>query len=1657
MNFRHHSTDTWTVSRINLLWGVLGALLATLSPIRVSAQPAQMAPGQVVFSSPLTETVAQMEARDRLQVMEPETAPRVEDAPRMDLPAKLAAPLRTPVAEAAEVKSGATVEAPQTLSTSFDALSLTDSGFIPPDTMGAVGLHHFVEVINGSVAIYTKVGVRLSRVSLNSFFTAVIGGTTYPRNGSFDPHVIYDRRSGRWLAVALERGAVSGHDNDAILAVSASPDPTGAWNKYLIPVGDPDSGGSAVFSDYDTLGTDENGVYVAVRMFGPSSFAKIAAVPKAQVLAAGTATVSVFTGITDMWATPQPAHNLDPVAAGGPAWFVASSTAGYGDVNYRRLTWSGTTPTLDATAGGLTTPTYGQPVNAPASGSGTPINVGDDRLQMAVIRADSLWTCRSVGTDSAGGDAGPITRTACEWLQLNVADVTPSLVQSGRVFDPATSNPRFYFYPSIMPNGQGHAVMGFSGVAATEFVGAYFTGRLNGEAAGSMGSVTLIKAGAAAYQRLDGSGRNRWGDYSYTSLDPADDMSLWTIQEYASATVNLWGTWVAQALAPPPATPTACSPPSVAVGQANISVAVAGIQVSGSGFFDPGAGFPHRLAAAINGGGVTVNAATCAGPTSLTLDLTVATGATPGARTITVTNPDGQAVTSLSGILTLTVPDIAVEQPAGTDLTDGTGGVDFGTRTLGSSGLLKSFTIRNTGTADLTGLVITTDGVNPGDFTVDTTGTLVTVTPGGSSTFAVTFNPGAVGARSAALHVASNDPDENPFDLALTGTGVAPELDVLGGSPLVSIPDGDPTPATTDGTDFGNQSVSSGTVVRTFTIENLGTADLHVTGISVSGGETADFTVGGLPLPATIVAGGSTTFTVTFDPRAPGVRATTLSLANDDANENPYDFVIQGTGIDYTVTTAGNAIVVTDVSGNDDTLAVSEPSAGSIQFAAAGRTFSVDGGAARSGGSGVLDRTGVTQITVNAGAGADVIDVGAFTGSLPSLTLNGGTGDDAVNFNGDLTFAADASLDVDLQNDDATPGMDVVSLASNANLITSGNGAITVKCSRNVILDSGSSLETVGGGINLEANQQTPPTADGFIGLSVNGRVRTTGQGNIVLAGRSGEDDGVFVQPGGLIESTASGANAGTITITGVSGAVGTTANAAGFSLTSGAIETVDGAVSITGTGANATGSDNVGVLIADFISPGAAHIRATGLGNITIDGTALAGIAQGIRINGVQPTAISTASGTLTLTGTGVNADGIGISGASSLSSRSGDLGFRADRIEIGGGTVSAGAGTVTFRPKTAGTPIDLGTETSGQLSLTDTELDLITCGTLVIGDATSGPITLSAAISPANAAAVRLVSSMGIGNTYSAGPVMTVASLTTSGNLAPGASPGRFTLDGNLNLADHSAFTVEIGGTIPGTEYDQVRATGDVNIGANVTLTARSYPAVGGYTPAAGSTFTILSRAGGSGTFAGLPEAATVTVNGVALKISYVGGAGNDVTLFAPPPTAATLAYFRATTTGPGQVRLSWGTLVEVRTLGFHVDRATPAGGWQPVTTGILPALGSDQRPHTYALPDESAPDAAGLRYRLVEVDLSGRDEVVAEAVVTPAVTAQVSRGREGFTVAFRGQPGASVAVESAAAVTGPWTRQSTVQLDGQGAGSLTQGIGGGEPARYYRWAQE
>ena len=133
----------------------------------------------------------------------------------------------------------------------------------------------------------------------------------------------------------------------------------------------------------------------------------------------------------------------------------------------------------------------------------------------------------------------------------------------------------------------------------------------------------------------------------------------------------------------------------------------------------------------------------------------------------------------------------------------------------------------------------------------------------------------------------------------------APEMDLSGKSNLAIA-----TGAAADaakGTAFGTTAAGS-VLSQIFTITNSGTAALNVGAAQLSGTAAAQFQVN--VQPATSVAAGRTaTFTLAYKPTAAGNHAATVTIPNNDANENPYIIQISGSatavsGDDYGNTTA---------------------------------------------------------------------------------------------------------------------------------------------------------------------------------------------------------------------------------------------------------------------------------------------------------------------------------------------------------------------------------------------------------------------------------------------------------------------------------------------------------------------------------------------------------------------------------------------------------------------------------------------------------------------------------------------------------------------------------------------------------------------------------
>ena len=231
--------------------------------------------------------------------------------------------------------------------------------------------------------------------------------------------------------------------------------------------------------------------------------------------------------------------------------------------------------------------------------------------------------------------------------------------------------------------------------------------------------------------------------------------------------------------------------------------------------------------------------------------------------------------------------EISVEHPALNPLADGATTVDFGGAALGGEPAARTFVMRNVGPLPLTITGITGDGTDVASFAFPSLAGIA-IPPAGSLTFTVQFSAASAGPKTAAIHIASDDSDENPFDISLTGTGIAaPEI-------KVEQPSGTDR-ADGSGTIAFGDAVLGTPVVRTLTIRNTGGVTLNLGTISIDGTNGGDFSAGS-PASATVAPGGSTTLDVTFNASSHGARSAFLRIASNDLNENPFDLMLTGIG-----------------------------------------------------------------------------------------------------------------------------------------------------------------------------------------------------------------------------------------------------------------------------------------------------------------------------------------------------------------------------------------------------------------------------------------------------------------------------------------------------------------------------------------------------------------------------------------------------------------------------------------------------------------------------------------------------------------------------------------------------------------------------------------
>ncbi len=422
----------------------------------------------------------------------------------------------------------------------------------PPDPQGAAGPEYLLAMTNTGFVAQRKDGSVAASWTPAEFWAPASQGDSL-----FDPRVMFDGLSGRWFAVMATEGVTA--PPAVLLAVSAGADPRQGWQFFRINA---DPAGES-YAEFPLIGANGRWICVTADMISRQSGGLVGgavwAIEKAPLLEAGSLAVTRFS-------VSYPGLPLTPVAtfdAGEPDEFLVAersgNDSGQGELEVKRVTGSGG-PVQLVEVGRVAAPVPWLENAVPFDSSpqaGTAVKITSPRADVAsaCLRNGTIWAVHAA-TVPAG--AAP-EHTAVQWWRLTTAG---ALSGFGRIEDP--SGGMWLGYPSVAVNAADQVVIGYSIFSTGSYASAGYSWRLSPECDAQLSEIHVLRAGEAPYDRPDAAGLNRWGDLSETAVDPADDFTIWTIQEYAAAAVSgqsRWGTWWGGFLPAPGGRSLACLAP----------------------------------------------------------------------------------------------------------------------------------------------------------------------------------------------------------------------------------------------------------------------------------------------------------------------------------------------------------------------------------------------------------------------------------------------------------------------------------------------------------------------------------------------------------------------------------------------------------------------------------------------------------------------------------------------------------------------------------------------------------------------------------------------------------------------------------------------------------------------------------------------------------------------------------------------------------------------------------------------------------------------------------------------------------------------------------------------------------------------------------------
>jgi len=480
---------------------------------------------------------------------------------------RAATPARSPRGLASTRRASLTAN-PFTQLASFPGISVAELGYVTDcsqpnncwaaDASGAVGPNHYMQSVNFAYSIYDKSGTRLAGPTStaafwNGFSAAPCGG------GWTDVVVLYDRVADRWFVSRFAKDGTTGYWYQCF-AISQTPDPTGAYNRYAYLISQTE------FNDYPKFGIWPDAYYMTAERDGIFSGKGlfVAAFERDKMLSgAANPQMVLYTlnhnGVCDANGTcdhraemlPSDWDGQTAPPAGAPNYLVRPLSSAMGwpspdtlEVWQFHVDWG--SPGLSTlTLSDSLLPTPYQPACGfsqnciPQPGTSTrldPLAYGYLMYRLAYRNFgdhEALVLNHTVDV----GDQSPDVHAAVRWTELRRTGGAWSIYQEG---DYAPDSDHRWI-GSIAMDRVGDIGLGYNVSGPNRYPSIAYAGRVPGDPLGALSNEATLKAGGGSQ-----TGYIFWSDYSQLTLDPTDDCTFWYVNSYQPATANdmSWATHI---------------------------------------------------------------------------------------------------------------------------------------------------------------------------------------------------------------------------------------------------------------------------------------------------------------------------------------------------------------------------------------------------------------------------------------------------------------------------------------------------------------------------------------------------------------------------------------------------------------------------------------------------------------------------------------------------------------------------------------------------------------------------------------------------------------------------------------------------------------------------------------------------------------------------------------------------------------------------------------------------------------------------------------------------------------------------------------------------------------------------------------------------------